>query len=352
MEAAYYERQGSAEEVLVVGNLPDPEPGHGDVRVRIVYSGINPTDIKSRSGFAGMPMAFPRIVPHHDGAGIIDKVGAGVPESRIGQRVWITRAQFGRAFGTAAEYCVVPAGLAVPLPANASFQIGASAGIAALTAHRYLFADGNVHGLRVLVQGGAGAVGTAAILLAKWAGAWVAATVSRPEQERIVRAAGADLVINRHSQDVIAEVRKGTNGVGVDRIVDVDFARNVDVDLACLAVNGTVAAYATEDPAATLNLPFRRTMMGNFVFRFIFLPSVPEDALRLAVKDITASISAGAYNPHVGLELPFARIREAHAAQESGTVVGKILNSPEFPRHPRVTFSPVSRTRQATASRS
>lgn len=325
MQAAYYDRQGPADEVLVVGNLPDPQPGPGEVRIRIAYSGLNPTDTKQRSGFAGMVMAFPRIVPHHDGAGTIDKVGVGVPETRIGERVWLSRAQFGRAYGTAAEYAVVPSGLAVPLPADTSFETGASLGIAALTAHRCLLAEGNVRGLRVFVQGGAGAVGTAAILLAKWAGAWVATTISRPEQEKIVREAGADLVINRHTDNIVAAVRSATDGNGVDRIVDVDLARNVDVDLACLATNGTVAAYATEDPSATLTLPFRSTMIGSHVFRFVFLPSIPEDAIDLAVKDLTDCLSAGAYTPHIGMELPLDQIHEAHAAQESGKLVGKIL---------------------------
>ncbi len=325
MQAAYYDRQGPADEVLIVGNLPDPEPGHGEVRVRMAYSGLNPTDTKARSGFAGMPMAFPRIVPHHDGAGTIDKVGVGVPDSRIGERVWLSRTQFGRAFGTAANYSVVPSGLAAPLPTNVSFQTGASLGIAAITAHRCLFADGDVRGLRVLVQGGAGAVGTAAILLAKWAGAWVAATVSRPEQERIAREAGADLVINRHTEDIAAVIKGATGGFGADRIVDVDLAHNVETDLKCLVANGIVAAYATEDPSATLTIPFRSTMMGNFVFRFVFLPSVPEEAFRLAVRDINACLSADAYIPHIGMELPLDQIHKAHAAQESGTVLGKIL---------------------------
>lgn len=325
MQAAYYDRQGPAEEVLLVAELPDPEPGHGEVRIKMAYSGLNPTDIKARSGFAGMTMPFPRIVPHHDGAGTIDKVGAGVPASRVGERVWVSRAQFGRAFGTAAEYSVVPSELAVPLPANASFQTGASLGIAALTAHRSLFADGDVRGLRVLVQGGAGAVGTAAILLAKWAGAWVAATISRTEQEQVVREAGADLLINRHTDDIPAKIKSATGGVGVDRIVDVDLAHNIKLDLACLAMNGTAVAYATEDPSATLTMPFRTTMMGSHAFRFVFLPSIPEHAIRLAQKEVTACVSAGAYIPHIGMELPLDRIQTAHAALESGTVVGKIL---------------------------
>ncbi len=325
MMAAYYDRQGPAHDVLVVGRLPDPEPGPGEVRVRIACSGLNPTDVKARSGFAGLPMAYSRIVPHHDGAGTIDRIGPEVPETRLGERVWVSRAQFGRPFGTAAEYAVVPSALAVPLPANASFQTGACLGIAAITAHRCLFADGDVRGLRVLVQGGAGAVGTAAILLAKWAGAWVAATVSRPEQEDVARKAGADLVLNRRTDDVAGGLNGATAGHGVDRIVDVDLARNVHTDLQCLADSGVVTAYATEDPAATLTVPFRSTMMANAVFRFVFLPSIPEDAVRLAVRDITACLSAGAYTPAIGLVLPLDQIREAHVAQETGRVVGKIL---------------------------
>lgn len=325
MQAAYYDRQGAATEVLLVGNLPDPEPGFGEVRVKIAVSGLNPTDIKARTGFAGMPMPFPRIIPHQDGAGTIDRVGPGVAESRIGQRVWLYKAQYGRAFGTAAEYCVVPSENAVPLPDNASFEIGASLGVAAITAHRCLFADGDLRGRRVLVQGGGGAVGTAAILLAKWAGAWVAATVSRPEQETVARNAGADLVINRHSEDIAARIKTATAGAGVERIVDVDLANNADLDIACLAPNGVVTAYATEDPAAVLKMPFRATMFGSYVFRFVFFTSIPDEAFRIAIKEVTACVAAGAYVPHIGLELSLDRIAEAHAAQESGKTVGKIL---------------------------
>ncbi|MBY2907693.1 NADPH:quinone reductase [Rhizobium leguminosarum] len=325
MLAAYYDRQGAADDVLVVGELPEPEPGFGEVRVRVAISGVNPTDIKARTGFAGAPMAFPRIVPHHDGAGTIDKIGPGVPEAKLGERVWLYRAQYGRSYGTAAEFVVVPSALAVSLPDNASFESGACLGVAAITAHRCLFADGDVRGRRVLVQGGGGAVGTAAILLAKWAGAWVAATVSRPEQEKVALDAGADLVINRHSEDVAAAIRHATKNAGVERIVDVDLANNVDVDIACLAPGGVVTAYATEDPAARLTMPFRTAMFGSFVFRFVFFTTIPEEAFRLAVKEVTACVAAGCYRPHIGLEVPIQKIAQAHAAQESGKVVGKIL---------------------------
>lgn len=235
MRAAFYERQGTAREVLTVGELPDPQPGAGEVRVRIVVSGINPSDIKTRVGFGGKAMPFPRIVPHQDGSGVIDSVGPSVSQERIGERVWVYMAQTGRAFGTAAEFVVVPSRQAVRLADNVPFGVGASFGVPAMTAHRCLFADTDLRGKRVLVQGGAGAVGNAAILLAKWAGAWVAATVSRDEQADVAGAAGADLVVNRHAGDVAVKIRSATDGHGVDRIVDVDISDNIDTAIACLA---------------------------------------------------------------------------------------------------------------------
>lgn len=238
MRAAFYERQGTAREVLTVGELPDPQPGAGEVRVRVMVSGINPSDIKTRVGFGGKAMPFPRIVPHQDGSGVIDSVGPGVSQERIGERVWVYMAQTGRAFGTAAEFVVVPSRQAVRLADNVPFGVGASFGVPAMTAHRCLFADTDLRGKRVLVHGGAGAVGNAAILLAKWAGAWVAATVSRDEQADVARAAGADLVVNRHAGDVAVKIRSATDGHGVDRIVDVDISANIDTAIACLAREG------------------------------------------------------------------------------------------------------------------
>jgi NADPH:quinone reductase len=172
----------------------------------------------------------------------------------------------------------LPSAHAVPLAENVSFEIGASLGIAGITAHRCLFADGDVRGRRVLVQGGGGAVGTAAILLAKWAGAWVAATVSRDAQAEVARNAGADLVINRHSENIAARVKEATRDRGVERIVDVDLANNVDTDIACLAPSGVVTAYATEDPQAKLTMPFLRSMFGGYAVRFVFLYTIPHRA--------------------------------------------------------------------------
>lgn len=328
MKAAYFDRPGAARDVLRIGTLPDPQPGPGDVRVRVAVSGLNPSDIKTRTGFSGGPLPFPRIVPHQDGAGTIDLVGPGVPAARIGERVWLFKAQWRRPFGSAAEYVVLPSAHAVTLADAVPFETGAALGVPALTAHRCLFADGGLHGKRVLVQGGAGAVGTAAILLAKWAGAWVATTIGRPEQAAVAAAAGADLVIDRHRDSVVAAVREATAGEGVARIVDVDLAANIDTAIGVLGRDGVVAAYSTGDVRTALSIPFMPALLGGLAFRFVYVYTMPEDAQRQAIADITACLAAGAYRPKIALELPLARIADAHEAQESGKAVGKILVRP------------------------
>ncbi|SLM23354.1 NADPH:quinone reductase [Stenotrophomonas indicatrix] len=324
MRAAYYDRQGPADEVLCVAELPTPQPGPGEVRVRMHMSGLNPTDLKARTGFSA-PMPFPRIIPHQDGAGVIDAVGDPEEAGRIGQRVWIYEAQYGRASGTAAAFVVVPAGHAVPLPGDVSFEVGASLGIPALTAHRCLFADGDINGRRVLVQGGAGVVGTAAVLLAKWAGAWVAATVMNAEQASIARAAGADLVLDRLNDDVAGAINTHTRSAGVDRIVEVNVQANLDLDLACLASGGVISAYAAAQATDELSLPLLRAMVHGCVLRFVYIYSVPQEAKIHAIRDITACLAIGAYSPHVGLKVDLQKIAEAHQALEAGTVMGKVL---------------------------
>ncbi|MFS2150711.1 NADPH:quinone reductase [Rhizobium sp. Rhizsp42] len=329
MKAAFYDRQGNAKDVLQVGALADPAPGPGEVRVFVRVSSVNPTDLKARAGYGGAPMAFPRIIPHQDGAGIIDAVGEGVSETRVGERVWIYEAQAGRPSGTAAQYTVVPAERAVPLPDNVSFEIGACLGIPALTAHRCLFADGDIRGKRVLVQGGAGAVGTAAILLAKWAGAWVATTISRPEQADVARNAGADLIINRRTDDIPTVVMMATGGGGVDRIVEVDLAANIQTDLSCIATNGVISSYAAADAKEAVALPALRAMLKAVLVRFVFVYSVPGDAKKTAVEALTACLQAGAYNPAIAARYPLDQIAAAHEAQESGKLIGKVLVTAE-----------------------
>lgn len=326
MLAAFYEKQGPASDVLRLEELPEPAAGPGEVRVRVYASGVNPTDTKRRSGWAGSTMGdYNRIIPHQDGAGVIDQVGPGVPASRLGERVWIYEAQWGRAGGTAAEWTVVPSANAVLLPDGISFGIGACLGIAAMTAHRCLFADGPLQGQWVLVQGGAGAVGLAAVLLAKWAGARVAATVSRAEQARVVQAAGADLIIDRKIGDIAALVLEATDGQGVGRIVDVALPENIDTDLACIATNGVITAYASDDTEAVVNVPFRSTLFKSAAIRFVLVYHMPEQAHLDAARDINAALAAGVYQPVIGLRLPLDRIAEAHDAQDSGRIIGKII---------------------------
>lgn len=325
MHAAFYERQGLAQEVLQIGELPDPSPGPGEVRVRVAVSGLNPSDTKGRSGWAGAQMPFPRIIPHQDGAGVVDRVGPGVPASRLGERVWLYEAQRGQAGGTAAEYTVVPSANAVALPDGIPFEVGACLGVPAMTAHRCLFADGSLDGRWVLVQGGAGAVGLASVLLAKWAGAHVAATVSRPEQERAVREAGADLVFNRRSDDIPARVRTATEGAGVARIIDVSLGTNLQADLACLAPNGVVSAYAADSADVELRVPFMPALRGGVVLRWVFVYTMPKQAHQDAARDITTALAAGAYRPLIASRSPLDQIAVAHDAQDSGAVVGKLL---------------------------
>jgi NADPH:quinone reductase len=260
MRAAWYEKNGPAADVLKIGDLPIAEPGPGEVRVRVVASGLNPTDVKSRAG--SRPMGFPRVVPHQDGAGVIDAVGPGVPASRVGERVWLYTVQWQRPWGTAAEYTVVPAPRAVTLPSNTNFAEGACLGIPAITAHRCLFADGPIDGQMVLVTGGAGAVGHYGIQLAKWAGARVVATVSSREKAVLAMEAGADHVVNYRTGDTAAEILELTGGAGVDRIVDVDFGGNLAVSVKVIKVNGVVAAYASAGDTEP-KLPYSAIMARN-----------------------------------------------------------------------------------------
>jgi NADPH2:quinone reductase len=322
MRAAWYDKNGPAAEVLQLGELPDPEPGPGEVRVRVVVSGLNPTDVKSRAG--SRPMGFPRIVPHQDGAGVIDKVGAGVPASRIGERVWLYIVQWQRQFGTAAEYACVRAERAVTLPQNATFAEGACLGIPGVTAHRCLFADGPIDGQIILVTGGAGAVGHYAVQLAKWAGARVIATVSSKEKARAAIAAGADHVVNYKAGDTAAEIMELTGGAGVDRVVDVDFGGNLETSVAVIKTNGTISAYASMgDPEP--RLPYGALMSKNVTMRPVLIYTMPEATKDAATRDIVSLVARGRLMHQIAASFPLDRIVEAHQAQESGKLMGNIV---------------------------
>jgi NADPH:quinone reductase len=325
MKAVWFERKGPAREVLTVGDMPDPTPGAGEVRVRVQVSGVNPSDTKTRSGFGGnMRMEFPRIVPGQDGAGVIDRVGAGVAESRIGERVWVYEAYRGRPFGTAAEYVVLPSTQAVKLPDAIDFDTGAGLGVPALTAHRCLFADGGLQGRTVLVHGGGGGVGNPAIQLARWGGARVIATVSRPAQENAARDAGAHVVVNRKRENVVESIRAATNDRGVDRIVDVDFGQNLEIDVAVLKTGGAVATYFSS-PIASGQFPFFPLMINCIRVDFVLVYTMSQQAHLDAIRDVTACLEAGQYRTHVGARYRLDQLVAAHDAQDSGEVVGKIL---------------------------
>src|ERR1700744_787463 len=263
MKAARYETTGPAHDVLKVADIERPEPGPGEVRVRVHASGVNPTDVKARSGAVPRPIDGFQI-PHQDGAGVIDKVGEGVDPARKGQRVWLYFAANGRRWGTVAEWPVVPAELAVPLPSRASMELGATMGVPALTAHRCVFAAGPVTGQTVLGQGGAGAVGHFAIEWAKRGGARVVATVSSEEKADLARAAGADLVVNYREGDGPGQRRPFAEKV--DRIIEVALWGNLEADLDLSGPQTVIVTYAADgqDPV----LPVRACMSANVTPRF------------------------------------------------------------------------------------
>ncbi len=322
MRAALYDRHGTAREVLRVEEIERPEPGPGEVRVRIEASGVNPTDWKSRGGGTPRPIDGFQI-PHHDGAGVIDAVGEGVEASRNGQRVWLWLAAASRRWGTAAQWSVIPEGQAVPLPDGASAELGASLGVPAMTAHRCLFADGPIGGKNVLVAGGAGAVGHYAIELAKRAGARVVTTVSGPRKAELAAKAGADLVVNYKDADAADQIRSFADRI--DRVIELALGANLRLDLAVTGPHAQIVSYAAE--AADPVLPVRACMTANVTLRFVLLYGVPRAALDQAASDITAALAAGALT-----ELPVTRfalddIAAAHEAVEAGAV-GKVLVIP------------------------
>jgi NADPH2:quinone reductase len=267
-------------------------------------------------------MEFPRIIPHQDGAGVIDRVGPGVPESRLGEWVWLYESQIGRPFGTAAEYTVQPAVHAIPLPPNTSFAEGAGVGVPAMTAHRCVLAEGPVTGKTVLVTGGAGAVGHYAIQLAKLHGAQVIATVSSEQKAQIALAAGADDTINYRTEDTVQRIRDITSGAGVDHIVEVDFAGNFAVSREILRPNGVLALYsAGVAPQPAVPLQFKAS---NITVRFVLVYDMPEAAKETAVQDITRFLEGGKLRHLSGPHFPLELARQAHQAVEGGAI-GKVV---------------------------
>lgn len=335
MRAVVYRQTGDVD-VLQVIEKTEPAVSSGEVLVKIAVSGVNPTDWKSRRGArAGDPPAFDEVVPNQDGSGTIIDVGAGVDKGRIGERVWIWEAAYQRANGTAQEIISLPHHQALPLPEWASWELGASLGIPALTAHRCLtlyegtsgsLSPGSLEGKVVLVSGGAGAVGHAAIELARWAGASVITTVSSKEKETYALAAGAHHVINYRSQDV-ASLIKSIYPSGVDIVVEVAPCANSRLDELVAAPNSVVAVYANDSDS--MSVPVRPSMMINRRIHFVMVYSIPRVAKARAVKDVQAALWDGVFRvgAESGLPLHYFSLEEAamaHQAVENKTV-GKVL---------------------------
>lgn len=322
MRAAFYDRQGPADAVLQVGDLAIPEPGQGEVRVRVSFSGINPGDVKKRQGAEGALMPFPRVVPHSDGSGVIDAVGPGGDTQDIGARVWVYGAQSYRAFGTAAESTVVPAALAVKLPAGVSDEVGACLGIPGITAHRAVFGDGPVSGETLLVHGVLGGVGSMAAQLARWRGAVVIGTVRRSSDLQQVPDTVADDVVALDQANAAQAIRAAAPH-GVDRIIEVAFSDNVGLD-ADVAHNGTViAAYGTRAEFPTF--PFWPMLFDNITMRLLGSDDFPAEAKQVAAQDLTAGAAGGHLAIAMNDPYELESIAEAHGQVMRANTRGRTL---------------------------
>jgi NADPH2:quinone reductase len=324
VKAVWYERTGPAGEVLTYGEMPTPLAGPGEVRVRLEASGVNPADVGRRGG-SYRAMEYPRAIPNSDGAGIIDQVGDGVTRLRAGQRVWLFNGQRnGRAFGTAAEYISLAEHLVTPLPDDLTFAEGATLGIPGMTAWCCLYGDGPIAGQTVLVTGGAGAVGHYAVQLAKWGGARVIATVSSAAKAEQARLAGADLVVNYKNDDVVAKIMAFTGRRGVDRVVDVDFGGNIATTLKAMAINSTIAVYATNGNRTPV-VPMRELMEKCIAVRALVLFALPPPLLAAAQTDISKWLAAGKRIHNVAAQFPLSDTARAHLAVEKGDKMGTVI---------------------------
>lgn len=323
MRTAQYGEIGEAADVLDIVDCPHPVTGPGEVRVRVKASGVNPSDVKIRSGHIPSPWGFPR-TPHSDGAGVIDAVGEGVDPARIGERVWIFNAAWGRTAGTAGEYVVVPENFTAPLHDDISFEIGACLGIPASTALHALTLNGDIRGKTVLVAGGAGAVGHYAVQFARQLGAArILATVSSSEKAELARLAGADRVINYRTEDTLQVIMDATSGAGVDLIVEVDLSVNVNLDVAALAKEGRLVAYGSSE--REFKMPFSKSILKNIGFDFFILYHLPKARRQEICQRVNDLIAQGNIVHNIAEVLPLHSIVQAHERVESGSAIGNIV---------------------------
>ena len=322
MRAAFYDVNGTAADVLRVDEVATPTPGAGEVRIKLKTSGVNPSDVKSRLGLT-RKMAFARVIPHSDGAGEIDTVGEGVATSRIGQRVWVWNGQWKRAFGTAAQYIVIPERQAVPLPANVSFDIGAGLGIPAITARYAVTVSGIGKGSTAFIPAGAGAVGFYAIQFAKAEGATVITTVSSPEKRAIAQKAGADHIIDYKREDVAARIAEITGGKGVDAMLEMDLGVNSKLWPAILHARSNVVVYGVSGAEQTV--PAQFCLTSNINVRFILVYEMTAAELDNAIALISKMLADGKLVHNIDRALPLDQIVAAHEAVEKGAAIGKVV---------------------------
>jgi NADPH2:quinone reductase len=322
MRAAYYEANGPAADVLRVGEIATPEPGSGEVRVKLAASGVNPSDVKSREGRT-RKIAFPRVIPHSDGAGVIDRVGSGVTPTRVGERVWTWNAQWKRACGTAAEYVVLPSALAVRLPDHVGFAEGACLGIPAMTAYHAVATAQANSASTVLIAGGAGGVGQYAIQFARARGAVVITTVSSDAKAKLARAAGADHVIDYKREDVAAAVADLTDNAGVDAVIEMDLAANARLYPGLLHPRSRVVVYGTG--AAQANIPAQFLLVNAITLEWIFVYELTAEERAAAIGAITQGMAQKQLIHNVALSVPLAEVVRAHEAVEQGAAAGNVV---------------------------
>lgn len=322
MQAAWYNKNGEALDVLTVGELPTPTPGSGEVRVRLATSGVNPSDVKSRRGRA---LTDALVVPHSDGAGVIDAVGNAALAPRIGERVWIWNGQWQRPMGTAAAHIVVPAEQAVRLPATTDFDAGACLGIPALTAFQAVRLLGDIRNKTILVIGAASAVGHYAAQMAVLAGARVIGTVGSTERAAHARSAGVDVTINYKTEDVASRVAQLTDGRGVDGIVDMDFSSTARLlGLGALAAHGVVACYGSNENN-DIGIAFRAALFGSFSIKFFLVYDLIPSERQAALSGLQALLEDGKLIHTIGARFALNDIASAHAAVELGKIVGNVV---------------------------
>lgn len=322
MRAVYCEQNGPARDVLKLGDVEPPQPGPGEVRVKLATSGVNPSDVKARSG-ATRKIAYPRVIPHSDGAGVVDQVGPGVAAARVGERVWTWNAQWLRASGTCAQYVTLPSEMAVRLPDKTSLEVGACLGIPAMTAFHAVATAGAASGMHILVAGGAGAVGHHAVQFAKAAGAIVIATVSSPEKATAARAAGADHTIDYRRENVGQRVMALTGNNGVDAVIEVDIAANAKLLAGVLRPRGSVVIYGTGAPECLI--PSMFFLRNAITLKYIYVYELTPSERAAALSAITRALEAGTLGTIIGATFPLAETAAAHETVESGKILGNVV---------------------------